>query len=64
MSAKEEFVRKERDAIHRFMRKYVIDDFQSGLNGGVSYSREYRCSCGFKTDDAGVIFDHSHSHES
>jgi hypothetical protein len=64
MSAKEEFVRQERDAVHKFMRKHVIDDFRSGPNGGVAYSREYRCGCGFKTDDAGAIFDHAQSHES
>jgi hypothetical protein len=63
MIAKADFLRAERDALHRFMRKHVIQDFLSGPNGGVAYSRRYRCECGFQTSDAEEIFDHVHQNE-
>lgn len=54
---REEFIRSEAAATRRFMNKHATEDF-SLQPGAVSYAREYRCACGFRTDDAGTIFDH------
>jgi hypothetical protein len=50
------FLRRERDASRSFMNRHAFEDF--GEPGSVSYSREYRCGCGFRTSEPRAIFDH------
>lgn len=52
------FVRSEAAVSRRFMDRHANEDF-SLLPGAVTYAREYRCDCGFRTSDSGVIFDHT-----
>lgn len=53
-----EFLRSERDAMNRHMDKHANEDFLLPV-GAVSYSREYRCDCGFRCSDASVIYAHT-----
>ncbi len=54
---KTEFMRSEAAASRAFMNKHANEDF-SLPEGSVSYSRSYRCDCGFVTDCAETIFSH------
>lgn len=51
------FMRREGDASRAFMNRHASDDF-SMSPGSVSYAREYRCECGFRTGDPRAIFEH------
>lgn len=52
---REEFIRQERDAALAFYARHPDDDQQAPA----TYSRQYRCGCGYRTDDAGAIYDHA-----
>ena len=52
-----EFARQEIAALHRFMSQYADEDFTD--QAYPSYSREYRCDCGFRTQEIDGIFEHA-----
>ena len=54
---KQEFLQQEAQASRRFMNRHANEDF-SLEPGSVSYSRIYRCECGFETQSSEAIFDH------
>lgn len=45
------FIRAERDVFQSFVNRNLAEN--------ATYSRTYRCDCGFKTADPGVIYDHT-----
>lgn len=51
------FVRSEAAATRAFMNKHANEDFTLP-EGSVSYSRSYRCDCGFTTDCSEAIYSH------
>jgi len=55
---RDEFIKQEAKTSRDLMNRYAKEDF-SLPPGSVSYSREYKCWCGFKTSDAGEIYDHA-----
>jgi hypothetical protein len=49
---REIFITQERDVFNRFSAPVLSRDY------ALLVGREYRCACGFRTADAGAIYDH------
>ena len=50
------FIRQERDALHAHMLKHLVEDMTG--RSPVTYSRTYRCGCGYATARSEAIYDH------